>query len=398
MAVAKVIEKGSQIYDAIKSSKTKPTPTKTEKEIADEAYELGKEFAERMSSRRPIAKMNEGGTITPFGDAFNNSTVSALNKDYLQNYHNSILKNNLEAIDKQGKTNTMLLSTVGEDNKHYILPSYDPSTKKGLKNAKDIINLNRKAIDTGLVIGYPSKDIAETELKKIRLDILQDRKNVSKLNEGGMISPFMDNTNLIKSINENLQKKGVPVVDLRVQEQSISNFLKDDGMASKMYAITSGELSIDELKPLQQNMLNNLIAVSQYESSLGNADKDDYGVIKHSGANTVGMFGLQEGTVETLHNNGTLDRSITWDKISTDPVLANSVGALNVLQIDARAFNRTGSYLTPAQSLTMNRSGIDGTLVDNKYDIDYAMKNWRPEEIQNYNDTITFLNEIGINK
>ena len=116
----------------------------------------------------------------------------------------------------------------------------------------------------------------------------------------------------------------MPAVDLRVQEQSISNFLKDDGMASKMYAITSGELSIDELKPLQQNMLNNLIAVSQYESSLGTADKDDYGVIKHSNANTVGMFGLQEGTVKTLHDNGTLDRSITWDKISTDPVLANS--------------------------------------------------------------------------
>lgn len=283
MSVARIVNTGARIYDAVKKGKIKRTPVKTENQIADEAYELGVEFAKRVSSGKPMTKMSEGGTIT-------------------------------------------------------------------------------------------------------------------QLNEGGMISPFMDNTNLIKSINENLQKKGVPAVDLRVQEQSISNFLKDDGMASKMYAITSGELSIDELKPLQQNMLNNLIAVSQYESSLGTADKDDYGVIKHSNANTVGMFGLQEGTVKTLHDNGTLDRSITWDKISTDPVLANSVGALNVLQIDARAFNRTGSYPTPAQSLTMNRSGIDGTLVDNKYDIDYAMKNWRPEEIQNYNDTITFLNEIGINK
>ena len=274
MAVAKVIEKGSQIYDAIKSSNTKPMPTKTEKEIADEAYELGKEFAERMSSRRPIAKMNEGG----------------------------------------------------------------------------------------------------------------------------IISPFMDNTNLIESINKNLNEKGVPAVDLRVQEQSISNFLKDEGMASKMYSITSGELSVDELKPLQKNMLHNLIAVSQYESSLGNAKTNEYGVIRHAGTNTVGMFGLQERTVETLHNNGTLDRSITWDKISTDPELANSVGALNVLQIDARAFNRTGSYPTPAQSLTMNRSGIDGTLVNNKYDIDQAMTNWKPEEIQNYNSTLTFLDTIGIGK
>ena len=93
MSVARIVNTGARIYDAVKKAKIKRTPVKTENQIADKAYELGVEFAKRVSSGKPMTKMSEGGTIT-------------------------------------------------------------------------------------------------------------------RLNEGGMISPFMDNTNLIKSINENLQKKG----------------------------------------------------------------------------------------------------------------------------------------------------------------------------------------------
>ena len=127
-----------------------------------------------------IPKLNTGGTITPFGDTFNYSTTTGLNKRYLEHYHGNVLDNNLQRIDEQGQTNTMLLSTVERDGKHYILPSYDPVTKSQMKTPQDILKLNQEAIDTGLSVGYPSEDIAEKELQKLRTTIIEDRNKLEE--------------------------------------------------------------------------------------------------------------------------------------------------------------------------------------------------------------------------
>ena len=124
--------------------------------------------------------MKEGGTITPFGDTFNYSTTTGLNKRYLEHYHGNVLDNNLQRIDEQGQTNTMLLSTVERDGKHYILPSYDPLTKSQMKTPQDILKLNQEAIDTGFSVGYPSEDIAEKELQKLRTTIIEDRNKLEE--------------------------------------------------------------------------------------------------------------------------------------------------------------------------------------------------------------------------
>jgi SAM-dependent methyltransferase len=133
-----------------------------------------------IKTSNDIPKLNTGGTITPFGDTFNYSTTTGLNKRYLEHYHGNVLDNNLQRIDEQGQTNTMLLSTVERDGKHYILPSYDPLTKSQMKTPQDIFKLNQEAIDTGLSVGYPSKDIAEKELQKLRTTIIEDRNKLEE--------------------------------------------------------------------------------------------------------------------------------------------------------------------------------------------------------------------------
>ena len=133
-----------------------------------------------IKTSNDIPKLNTGGTITPFGDTFNYSTTTGLNKRYLEHYHGNVLDNNLQRIDEQGQTNTMLLSTVERDGKHYILPSYDPVTKSQMKTPQDILKLNQEAIDTGLSVGYPSKDIAEKELQKLRTTIIEDRNKLEE--------------------------------------------------------------------------------------------------------------------------------------------------------------------------------------------------------------------------
>ena len=133
-----------------------------------------------IKTSNDIPKLNTGGTITPFGDTFNYSTTTGLNKRYLEHYHGNVLDNNLQRIDEQGQTNTMLLSTVERDGKHYILPSYDPVTKSQMKTPQDILKLNQEAIDTGLSVGYPSEDIAEKELQKLRTTIIEDRNKLEE--------------------------------------------------------------------------------------------------------------------------------------------------------------------------------------------------------------------------
>lgn len=200
---------------------------------------------------------------------------------------------------------------------------------------------------------------------------------------------------VVKNINKQLYKKGIPEVALTVMPDAVNDFIGE--IASKMYSVKQEEITIEELLQQKQNMYNSLIAVAYYESSLGNPkNRKTNGTIDHGNDNTAGMFGVQKKSVETMHTNKTLPEDITWDLISNDPALGDYVGALNVLQVDARALNRTGTYPTPNQSIALNRSGIDGTLFDNAYDVNRSMASWSDAEKTNYTNSIEFLNLIGI--
>ena len=49
-----------------------------------------------------------------------------------------------------------------------------------MKTPQDILKLNQEAIDTGLSVGYPSEDIAEKELQKLRTTIIEDRNKLEE--------------------------------------------------------------------------------------------------------------------------------------------------------------------------------------------------------------------------
>jgi len=200
---------------------------------------------------------------------------------------------------------------------------------------------------------------------------------------------------IVNNINRNLSSRGIPDADLKVMPEAVDIFLED--MANKMYAVTQGEISIEELSEQEKKMYESLIAVSYYESSLGNAKrKPEDGTIDHGNDLTTGMFGLQKEAVNTMHNNGTLGKDVTWNEISSDPHLGDFVGALNALQVNSRAFNITGTFPTIGQAIAINRSGLNGTVFDGKYDVKRSMNNWSENEKTNYSDAIKFLNSVGI--
>lgn len=204
-----------------------------------------------------------------------------------------------------------------------------------------------------------------------------------------------DFDSVVSDINKNLSRRGIPDADLKVMPEAVDMFIGD--MANKMYAVKQGEINVEELSNQERKMYESLIAVAQYESSLGNPkNRKNDGTIDHGNNITTGMFGVQKEAVNTMHNNGTLDKSITWNEISSDPHLGDFVGALNVLQVNSRAFNITGTFPTIEQSIAINRSGLNGTVIDGKYNISKSMDTWSEKEINNYNDTLEFLNSLGI--
>ena len=428
------------IYDSLKRKATVP---KTENEIIEQAYTLGMQFA-KQGLKKPIAKLNEGGVIADkdndiiameaihdlkhsYPEKYNKLRETAAKSPefmrWLEESYKHVTENEGETRDFESWMRTSgfdekimgflypVETGYDKDNLPYgslrgELENFQKEWEAGLKNeaVSNIVIASEEEASNypfkeGTTHDYQFEDGQGKIYKKSKnLDL--EKTQVPKLQDGGSIAdPFKTDFNYddtINSINENLSQRGVPTVDLRILANTVSDFLKDGGMASKMYSVTSGEISMEELRAKRNDMFNSLVSVSQFESSLGNAKKDKNGVIDHGNSNTTGMFGIQKGTVETLHDNGTLDKNITWEMISTNPELANSVGALNVLQISSRAYNRTESFPTPMQSVLLNRAGVNGSLTNNVYDKEKGMSTFTPKEIQNYEDTNTFMNEIGI--
>lgn len=160
--------------------------------LTTEDFKNSLTFKNSKKFKTSLRQMAEGGVnVALSGEEwveenpdFDYSKTSDLNRRYLEHYHNNILDNNLQSVDETGKTNTMLLSTIERDGKYYILPSYDPLTQSQIQTASEIYNLNKEAVENGLSVGYPSEEIAQRELNKLRTSITEDReKNLRELEE-----------------------------------------------------------------------------------------------------------------------------------------------------------------------------------------------------------------------
>ena len=95
-----------------------------------------------------------------------------INKKFLQDFHNNVLSEKKEGKEN-GKTVTMKIVSVGTaKNKHYLLPSYDPSTGKVIKDTDELINRYMPLIQSGEIKSYSSPEEAEEDRSIIYPQIL----------------------------------------------------------------------------------------------------------------------------------------------------------------------------------------------------------------------------------
>jgi hypothetical protein len=89
------------------------------------------------------------------------------NKSFLQAYHNDVVgsgQQGLEASPRGGETVTMKIVGINIGGKEYLLPSYDPTTKK-IMSPQEIVEKFKPAIESGIIEGYKSPDEAELDRK-----------------------------------------------------------------------------------------------------------------------------------------------------------------------------------------------------------------------------------------
>ena len=103
---------------------------------------------------RPISEQGEG------------------NMEFLQEFHDDVVKRKRTGTDPEtGKEPSMLLGTVGADDKTYILPHHDPETRTRV-SPRAAMDKFDKALRSGELTGYDSVEEAEDELHAIRQRIL----------------------------------------------------------------------------------------------------------------------------------------------------------------------------------------------------------------------------------
>ena len=66
-----------------------------------------------------------------------------INKKFLQNFHNSVLSKGQESKDNEGVITMKIVSVGTADDKHYLLPSYDPNTGQIISDRDKLIDKYR---------------------------------------------------------------------------------------------------------------------------------------------------------------------------------------------------------------------------------------------------------------
>ena len=86
-----------------------------------------------------------------------------INKKFLQNFHNSVLSKGQESKDNEGVITMKIVSVGTADDKHYLLPSYDPNTGEIISDRDKLIDKYMPLIKSGAIKSYRTPKEAEKD-------------------------------------------------------------------------------------------------------------------------------------------------------------------------------------------------------------------------------------------
>ena len=104
-----------------------------------------------LDESRSLRGYAEGGLIHP------------QNAKFFQGFHNYVVDNNLQGTDDQGRDVTMYITGIEYKGKEYLLPAYDPDTKKVITDNRALLEKYKPLIESGKIDGYDSPKEAEQD-------------------------------------------------------------------------------------------------------------------------------------------------------------------------------------------------------------------------------------------
>ena len=115
---------------------------------------------------------------------------SVKNRRFLQEYHDDVIRTNRIGTEpRTGKSVTMHLGTFGTKDETYVLPTYNPATRKDYPGF-EALDKFLPAIKAGKIEGFSTVAKAEYDLKVNREEILErtrrerERKRKARLKLG----------------------------------------------------------------------------------------------------------------------------------------------------------------------------------------------------------------------
>jgi len=139
--------------------------------------------AKRFDPTVPRDTFAEGGLVHPE------------NKKFFEDFHNRVVSEGRELVE-DGQTTTMRIMGVGIGGKEYLIPSYDPDTKRVL-SMDEAVEKYMPLIKDGKLKGYDTPQQAEADRKSFYPEIVGRDKNA----EGGYVIKSGDTLSQIAKDN-----------------------------------------------------------------------------------------------------------------------------------------------------------------------------------------------------
>ena len=103
------------------------------------------------------------------------------NKQFLQNYHDNVVTNNKQGIEKTPEGNkevTMKIVGLEIGGKEYLLPSYNPETMS-IMTRQEIVDKFMPLIQESLIEGYKAPNEAELDRQLMYPTIVGDMQSIN---------------------------------------------------------------------------------------------------------------------------------------------------------------------------------------------------------------------------
>lgn len=139
--------------------------------------------AKRFDPKAPRDMRNRGGLVHPE------------NKKFFEDFHNRVVSEGRELVEDD-KTTTMRIMGVGIGGKEYLIPSYDPDTKRVL-SMDEAVEKYMPLIKEGKIKGYDTPQQAEADRKAFYPEII----NRDKKADGGYVIKSGDTLSQIAKDN-----------------------------------------------------------------------------------------------------------------------------------------------------------------------------------------------------